>query len=156
MERRYNSRASTGRARYIRDQRHYRNHGKYSFDLTLLGVGYSSDLIVEVIGNSDARMRAFVVSGTADLNPVSETAVQLVLAKLANSPTSSITDFTLNEIASIDAGIQMLVRMNNVIIGADVASTVSLITALTNSNDKLMSFLAFAAGKGQATQAPAI
>jgi hypothetical protein len=68
--------------------------GRYSFNLTNLNLQFASDLIVRVISGA-VQMRAFVVSDSIDLDPVSETAVRLALEQLASNPPSTLNNFTV-------------------------------------------------------------
>ena len=52
--------------------------GRYSFNFTRLGLTFTSDLVVRVATGA-VQMRAFVTEDTVDINPISESAVQVVL-----------------------------------------------------------------------------
>jgi hypothetical protein len=56
--------------------------GRYSFNLTTLGLQPAHDLIVRVAGLGGKEMRAFVIGTVADISPVSEAAYQLTMQAL--------------------------------------------------------------------------
>ncbi|MEQ1847052.1 MAG: hypothetical protein ABL983_15905, partial [Nitrospira sp.] len=63
--------------------------GRYSFNLTALGLQPANDLIVRVAGSGGKEMRAFVVGTVADISPVSEAAYQLTVQSLNGRPLSN-------------------------------------------------------------------
>src|SRR5262245_60937979 len=58
--------------------------GRYSFNLTSLGLHPAHDLIVRVTGSNGREMRAFVIGTVADISPVSEAGCQLIMQTLGN------------------------------------------------------------------------
>ncbi len=68
--------------------------GRYSFNLTSLGLQPSNDLAVRV-ANGAVQMRAFVIGSNVDMDPVSETAVQLVLEQILATPGATINRYTV-------------------------------------------------------------
>lgn len=130
--------------------------GKYSFDLTKLGIGFSSDLVVQVTGTSSgARMRAFVgTGGTVDLDPVSETAVRIVMEQIAASPGISLGNFTTRELSDIAAAVNLLAMTQSLTSGFDIETTVTVIENAVAANTNIMGFIVAASATGQSSQGP--
>ena len=61
------------------------SQGRYSFDLTALGLQPANDLVVRVTGSNGTQMRAFVVGNIADINPVSEAACEIIIQAVGST-----------------------------------------------------------------------
>jgi len=130
--------------------------GNYSFDLTKLGVGYASDLVVQVTSSSSgAKMRAFVgMGGIVDLNPVSETAVRIVMDPIAASSGVSLSNFTVQEQSDITAAVNLLVMTQLLTSGFDIETTVTALKSIVAADTNIMGFVAAASAAGQSSQGP--
>lgn len=124
--------------------------GRYSFNLTSLGLTFASDLVVGVI-NGPVQMRAFVTWETADLNPVSESTVQVVLDHLATAGTS-LGNFTPQELRDLAGAIDALTASNQSAAGADINTTISSIKTAVTNEPGIATFLLSAGGPGQTNE----
>ena len=127
--------------------------GQYSFNLTNLGLQFSSDLIVRVTG-SNTQMRAFVTGETVNLDPVSETAVRMILEQIAIPPGTALSSFTPQELRDLVGALDLLTTTNQTAGGASIETTVTAIKQSATANTGLMAFLAAAAGVGDTTEGP--
>jgi hypothetical protein len=127
--------------------------GQYSFNLTNLGVQYSNDLIIRVT-NSSLQMRAFVVSSTVDLDPVSETVVRLVTEQLIANPGATIDSFTVQELVDIAGAIDVLVIAKQLRASTNIEAAVTTVRGAAMANLGFVAFLTAAAGAGQTTEGP--
>lgn len=126
--------------------------GSYSFNLTRLGLTIASDLVVQVTSlSTGAKMRAFVASGTVNIDPASETAVRLVLEK---SAVSSLSDFTTQELADIGAAVNLLATTRPLAAGLDIDSTVTTFKNAVAADANITSFITAASAAGQTSQGP--
>ncbi len=126
--------------------------GRYSFDLTALGISTANDLIVQILDTSGiARMRAFVVSANVDIDPVSEVAARIVLEQAA---TSSLDNFTTQELADIYSALYLFVMTQSMSNGPDIESTVSAFKNAVLADSNIASFITATAGAGQTAQGP--
>ena len=127
--------------------------GHYSFNLTSLGLTVTSDLVVQVQNPaSGTRMRAFVTKDTVDLNPISESAVQVVLDHIAATPGISLADFTTQELGDLVGAIDALTAANQLAAGADIHTTIASIKTAASNEPGIAAFLVSAAGSGQTTE----
>lgn len=128
--------------------------GNYSFDLTKLGVGYTSDLVAQVTSaSSGAKMRAFVGSGgIVDLNPVSETAVRVVMDQIAASSGTTLSNFTVQELSDITAAVNLLVMTQSLTSGFDIETTVAALKSAVVADANIMGFIVAASAAGQTSQ----
>jgi hypothetical protein len=127
--------------------------GTYSFNLTNLGLHVSSDMVVQVI-NGAVDLRAFVTSSNVNLDPVSETAVRLVLQQVGMTPGATINNFTVQELADITGSINVLATAKQLAAGTNIENTVITIQNAVAANVGLTTFITAAAGVGQTTQGP--
>lgn len=127
--------------------------GTYSFNLTNLGLQVSNDLIVHV-ANGAVQIRAFVTGSNVDLDPVAETSVRLVLEQLAAIPGTTLSLFTVQELADITGSINALVIAKQLGAGTNVENTVTSIRSAVAANAGMMAFITAAAGNGQTTLGP--
>jgi hypothetical protein len=126
--------------------------GSYSFNLTKLGQATASDLVVQVFDSSNVlNMRAFVATGTVNIDPVSETTVRLVLEK---SAISSLNNFTVQELADIGAAVNLLVMTKPLAAGLDIDSTVTAFKSAVAADVNITSFITAASAAGQTSQGP--
>ena len=127
--------------------------GRYTFNLTNLGIQPSNDLVVRV-ANGAVEMRAFVTSSNVDLDPLSETAVRLVLQQLGGITGATLTNFTVQELADITGSIDVLATAKQLAAGTNIENTVTTIQNAVAANAGLMAFIVAAGGTGQTTQGP--
>jgi hypothetical protein len=129
--------------------------GRYSFNLTSLGLTFASDLVVEVSNPATgARMRAFVTRKSVDLTPMSEAAVQVVLDHILAAPGTSLSSFTVQELTDIVSAIDALTAANQASAGVDINSTVTTIKNQAADEPQLVTFLMAADAPGQTTEGP--
>lgn len=127
--------------------------GHYSFNLTNLGVQPSSDLVVRV-ANGSVQMRAFVTGSNVDLDPVSETTVQLVLEQILATPTATINRYTVQELADITGSVNLLSTVKELTAGLDLQNTIASIKSAVTAEPSLITFMNAAATDGQTTEGP--
>jgi hypothetical protein len=126
--------------------------GRYSFDLTALGISAASDLVVQVLDSSNTpKMRAFVAAVKVDINPVSETAARIVLELAANS---TLDNFTTQELADIYSALYLYVMTQDLPSGADIESTVSAFRNALLTDGNIAGFISATAEAGQTAQGP--
>jgi Bacterial Ig-like domain (group 2) len=123
--------------------------GRYSFNLTALGLQPSNDLIVRVAGSGGAQMRAFVVGTVADLNPISEAVCQLAIQSLNGNTMSNLT---LQEVADISGAVGLISALRNIGNATQVDQAVGLVKTAVGADVQVSGFIAAAAGAGQTTQ----
>jgi len=109
---------------------------------------------VVVVANGAVQMRAFVTGSNADLDPMAETSVRLVLEQLAAIPGATLSLFTVQELADITGSLNVLVIAKQLGAGTNVENTVTSIRGAVTANAGLMAFIAAAAGNGQTTIGP--
>lgn len=122
--------------------------GRYSFNLTSLGLAITSDLVVSV-ANGAVQMRAFVTRDTIDLNPISESAVQVVLDHIAATSGTSLANFTTQELGDLVGAIDALTAANQLTAGANITTTISSIKTAASNEPGIAAFLLSAGGPGQ-------
>ena len=128
--------------------------GRYSFNLTALGLNLSSDLVVHVAGGGGAELRAFVTQNTVNIDPDSEAAVSLILDNINANPGTTLADFTPQELNDLVASIDLLTRVNQIAAGVDIATTVTAIKNAVLADAGISTFIDAAAQTGQTTQGP--
>ena len=129
--------------------------GRYSFNLTSLGLNPSSNLLVRVINSgTNAQMRAFVTGTTVDLDPISETAVRLVLERIALTPGTTLNGFTVTELRDITGAVNQLAVVKRLGAGPNIESTVSAIKTEVASETELTGFIVAAAAPGESAEGP--
>ncbi len=116
--------------------------GRYSFNLTNLGLSFANDLVVRV-ANGPVQMRAFVTGSTVDLSPVSETSVLLALQQLGGQPLSHLT---IQEITDITGAVNIIASLSNSAMG-NVQQTIDALKTLVVANGNLTAFIAASAGQ---------
>jgi DNA-binding beta-propeller fold protein YncE len=127
-------------------------NGRYSFDLTALGLGFSGDLVVRAVG-SVSHLRAMVVGRTVNIDPASEAAVRIILNRTALS-NDIFTTFTLRELSDIAASMQILEMTGLVTAGADLEATVQAILSAAAGDALISAFIDSADGAGQTAIGP--
>jgi FG-GAP-like repeat len=129
--------------------------GRYSFNLTSLGLNPSSNLLVQVVNSvTGAQMRAFVTGPTVDLDPISETAIRLVLERIALTPGTTLNQFTVTELRDIAGATNQLAVVKRLGAGLNIESTVSAIKTAVSSETGLTGFIVAASGPGETTEGP--
>jgi hypothetical protein len=123
--------------------------GRYSFNLTALGLDLENDLIVRVAGPNGKEMRAFVVGTVIDISPVSEAAYQLAVQSLNGGPLSNLT---LQEVTDISGATGLIAMLQDLGMATSIDQAVNLINTAVGTNAQLTGFLAAAASNGQTTQ----
>ena len=129
--------------------------GRYSFNLTNLGLSPASNLAVRVVNSGmGAQMRAFVTGSTVDLDPISETAVRLVLERIVLIPGTTLNQFTVTELHDIAGAANQLAIAKQLTAGLNIEATVSAIKTAVASDTGLTGFIVAAAGPGETTEGP--
>ena len=123
--------------------------GRYSFNLTALGLQPANDLIVRVAGSGGKEMRAFVVGNVADISPVSEAAYQLAVRSLTGGPLSNLT---LQEVSDISGAVGLTSMLQSIGTATSIDQAVGLVKTAVGTNAQLTGFLAAAGANGQTTQ----
>ncbi|MCC6140509.1 MAG: Ig-like domain-containing protein [Nitrospira sp.] len=123
--------------------------GRYSFNLTTLGLQPANDLIVRVAGPSGREMRAFVVGTIADISPVSEAGCQLAIQSLSGRP---LDNLTLQEVSDITGAVSLIALLQNIGTAITVDQGVDLVRAAAGGNSQVASFITAAAEAGQTTK----
>lgn len=99
-------------------------------------------------------MRAFVVSDSVDLDPVSETAVRLALEQLAANPPSTLNNFTVQELADLSGAISVMTTSRSLTSSSTIDATVTSVRNAALANGPLAAFLTAAANPGQTIDGP--
>lgn len=129
--------------------------GRYSFNLTNLGLTFSSTLVVSASNPaSGVRMRAFVTRETVNLDPISESTVQLVVDRTARMLASDQSHFTPQELNDLQFAIDALTAANQTGTGAGIDVTVAAIKTLAANEPHIVTFLAAADAPGQTQEGP--
>jgi hypothetical protein len=129
--------------------------GRYSFNLTSLGLSPASNLAVRVVNpGTGAQLRAFVSGTTVDLDPISETAVRLVLERIALTPGTTLNQFTVTELRDIAGATNQLAIAKQLTAGLNIEATVSAIKTAVASDTGLTGFILAAAGPGETPEGP--
>src|ERR1700693_1230340 len=129
--------------------------GSYSFNLTKLGVSFTSRLIVRVTNlNTGVQMRAFAGIGLADINPSSEAAVRIVLEKIAMNSGMSLFNFTPQEQNDIMASIGLLTTVKNLQLGSSIETTVTAIINSVSIDSAIKAFINSASASGPTGDGP--
>lgn len=125
--------------------------GRYTFNLSNLGLRPDVDLIVRV-RNSGTELRAFVTGGIVHINPMSEVAFVRSTEQLADKP---ITHYTLQELADISGSIALLANVQSLSFTAQtIPQAMALIQMAIEANSAVSEFLAAAALPGHSSQGP--
>ncbi|HKQ35974.1 MAG TPA: hypothetical protein VJT11_11770 [Nitrospiraceae bacterium] len=128
--------------------------GTYFFNLTDLGLQLSNDLFLRV-ANGAVQMRAFVVGSTANVDPVSEAAVQMVIDDyLLITPGVTLTQFTTQELNDLVGSISVLAIARQIAAAGNIASSVLAIKASAKADSGFIAFFNAAASNGQTSQGP--
>lgn len=122
--------------------------GRYSFNLTALGLQPTNDLIVRVAGPSGRELRAFVVGTVADIGPVSEAAYQLAIQSLNGGP---LNNLTVREIGDISGAVALIAMLQNIGHATSVDQAVILVRTAVSANVQVTDFIIAASAAGQAT-----
>ncbi|GAB4269546.1 MAG: hypothetical protein Kow0092_23660 [Deferrisomatales bacterium] len=127
--------------------------GRYRFDLTALGVEYSSRLAVRAMEGA-VQMRAFAVRSTVAVDPVSEAGFRSVLETLAGMPGASLSGLTVRELGKLVDALDVLTGARGMATGVDVESSARAALAALRGNASLQAFLEEAAKAGETTRGP--
>jgi hypothetical protein len=128
--------------------------GRYSFNLTSLGLDYSTTLQARLGRATGIQMRTFVTGAVANLDPNSEAGIQLVLESIAAKPGSSLTVMTIKDLDDVAASIDMLTSAAGVAAGTTTASTVNAIKSALNARPELSALLNTKLTAGHAATGP--
>lgn len=123
--------------------------GRYSFNLTDLGIHPANDLIVQVVSSGGKQMRAFVSGTAVDISPVSEAACQLTLQALAGAP---ISNLTLQEVADISGSISTAALLQNIGSATSVDHAINLVMTVATANPTISNYISGAIAPGQTTE----
>jgi hypothetical protein len=131
------------------------SNGKYSFNLTSLGITFSSTLVVQVRNQATgAKMRAFVASETVNIDPVSEAAVRMVLERVAVTPGRTLDAFTVKELSDLAASVDLLTTARHASADIDLEHTVASIKNAAAGDAVISAFIGAASGAGQTIEGP--
>lgn len=122
--------------------------GRYTFDLTNLGLRPASDLVVRV-KNGATEMRAFVTGPMADLNPATEAAMQMVLQQLDGQ---ELNQLTIEELNNITGAVNILANLSTATTG-NIQQATDAFKTLIAANGPLADFISAAVSPGQTNQA---
>lgn len=124
-------------------------YGRYQFNLTALRQSVSSRLAVRV-GNvaTGGQMRAFVSDQTVDIDPVTETAVRLVLDTVADTD-GTLDNFTARELEDLSGSLDLLTSANDTPAAADIESSIAEIRTAVAADAGISRFVAAIAQAGQ-------
>jgi hypothetical protein len=129
--------------------------GRYSFNLTSLGIGFSVDLVARVVGTSTTvQMQAFVIRETVDIDPLSEAAVRMVLDQIAASSGTLLSNFSLQELRDLTGSLELLTTTSQAVAGPTIAASVAAIKQSAAANPSFLAFLVSASGAGQTNDGP--
>jgi hypothetical protein len=101
--------------------------GRFTFNLTQLGIGFSNTLIVQLAEETGIKLRAFVVDGIANLEPVSEAVVELILEEIARDPARNLDRFSVAEIKSVAGIADFLTAQDSLSAGLNTGLTVAAV-----------------------------
>jgi DNA-binding beta-propeller fold protein YncE len=124
--------------------------GRYTFNLTALGVNYSDNLVIRV-ANGSTQMRTFVTGPTVDLDPIAEAVFQIVFEQPGGS---ILSRFTHQELADLDGTARLLTNLNALSLQSGVAQAVDSIKTSLLGDSSFTAFLASASGAGQTSDGP--
>ena len=128
--------------------------GRYSFNLTNLGLRFQNDLVVRVTGTGNNEMRAFATSPNVDLNPGSELAVRLALERIGTVASATLDRFTLQEVNDLSASLNLLIGTRTFTGGTDLETAIASIRSAVLADATLLAFISDAADEGQTTLGP--
>ncbi len=125
--------------------------GRFSFNLTALGLQYAVDLIVRVTGPTGKQMCNFVLGPNTDINPYTETAFELSVLQLAGAP---LNRYTMQELTDVVGAVVLYATVQNLGPVADFDQAVATIRTAVQGNASITGMLAAAADDGQTSQGP--
>ncbi len=129
--------------------------GRYSFDLTALGLEFSSGLVLRVVDASTGTpVRAFVAAYSVDITPVSEAAVRLVLERVAGTPGTPLSNFTAQEVDDLAASMYLATLVRGGTAGLELDEAVAKVRGDALAKGDLVRFLNAAAASGQTSEGP--
>ncbi|MBE0620151.1 MAG: PQQ-binding-like beta-propeller repeat protein [Burkholderiales bacterium] len=128
--------------------------GRYSFDLTSLGLDYSTTLQARLASATGIQMRTFLNGAVANLDPNSEAAVQLILESIAAMPGSSLAVLTVKDLDDLVASMDMLTSAAGITADSSTASTVSAIKSTLKAKQELSALLSTKLTAGHAATGP--
>ena len=113
--------------------------GRYSFNLTNLGISIANDLAVRAINlATGVQMRAFVTGTTVNIDPVSEATVRLVIDQVALNLGKTLHQFTATELRDIRTAVNLLTTVKQATAGLNLEITVASIQNAVASDAELM------------------
>ncbi len=115
--------------------------GKYSFNLTSLGLDYSTTLEARIGSTTGIQMRAFVTGPNVNIDTNSEAGFEVVLAAIAAKPGSSLATMTAADLDEVVSTADMLTFAAGLSAGASVDATVTSIKSLLEARSELTSLL---------------
>ena len=128
--------------------------GRYSFDLTSLGLDYSPTLLVRLASSTGIQMRSFLTGAVTNLDPNSEASVQLILESIAAKTGSSLALMTVKDLDDIVASMDMLISASGLAAGSTTAATVNFIKAKLSASSELSALLNTKLTAGHADTGP--
>ena len=128
--------------------------GRYSFNLTTLGLNLANDLLVRGVGSAGKEMRAFVTNPNVDLNPASELGVRFVLERLTSIAGSTLDRFTLQEVNDLSVSLNLLTEARMFSGSTDLETAIADIRNAVVTDPTLMAFISDSVGDGQTALGP--
>lgn len=128
--------------------------GRYSFNLTNLGLNFTNDLLIRVVGSGNQEMRAFVTNPSVDLNPGSELAVRFVLERITAINGATLDRFTLQEVNDLSVSLNLLIGVRTIIGGTDLENAIGAIRTAVLADATLLAYISDATNVGQTSQGP--
>jgi hypothetical protein len=111
--------------------------------------------VVRAVGASGTTMRAFVgVGPTVNIDPVSETAVRLVVEKIAAVPSLTLSNFTFPELTDLAAAVNLRVLAQGLPAVGNTETTVNTFKSAALADNNITQFLSAIAAAGQSTEGP--
>ena len=123
--------------------------GRFSFNLTQLGVGLSNTLIAQLAEETGIKLRAFVVDNVVNLEPVSEAVVETILDEIAKDPTRNLDRFTVMEIKALVGIADFSTGQSGLPAGVNTGSSVTNTKTFLAGNSDFSSNLQSALREGE-------
>src|SRR5258708_26682018 len=99
-------------------------------------------------------MRAFVRGATVDIDPISESAIRMVLDQIASSTGTVLSDFTPQELHDLVGSLDLLTRTKQSAAGLDIESSGATRRQVAAADAGLMAVLPAAPATGEKNEGP--
>jgi hypothetical protein len=107
-----------------------------------------------VEASSGTPIRAFVVSYSVDITPVSEVAVRLVLERVAAAPENTLSNYTAQEVDDVVASLYLANLVNGGTTGLELEEAMGKVRDDALADHNLVRFLDAATESGQTSEGP--